>query len=105
MATITIGGVEYPTPDFNRTDRSALARLRAAVPKLDQLSEIDTTNLSGSLEAADLLYEVVGMLLPDVPQEHIDELPLQELQDVFGQLGIVAAGSISLGESLASTTS
>ena len=105
MATIDIGGVEYPTPDLNRTDRKSLARLRVAVPKLDQLSEIDTTNLSGSLEAADLLYEVVGTLLPDVPQEHIDELPLQELQDVFGQLGIVAAGSISLGESSASTTS
>lgn len=105
VATITLGGIEYELPDFNRTDRASLARVRSAVPKLDELSEIDTTSMLGSLDAADLLYEIVGILLPDIPQERIDELPVPELKDLFTELGVVAAGSISLGESSASTTS
>lgn len=97
---IEINGKFVRQPHVDLLDRGRVKKLK---PLLKELSED---------EDMDLLYELVGFMIPEVTQKDLDSLILGDVKHILSAAGIAKfeeigtdPARISLGESSASTNS
>lgn len=105
--TITIKNREYPEPSIDRMKRKQVKKLKPAMERMKN-------------EDMDAIWEMVGLLVPDLPPAVLDDLELGECKQILEDSGIAkfsndkpaegedaaAEGdAITAGESLASTDS
>lgn len=113
--TVTIDGTTYKVPNIDRLDRAGVKRLRAVMPLVEQFQNVNEENMDESLAAVDALYDIVGAIYDEIPQETIDTLLTDDLKALVQAAGLFnftgddavdeVALSITLGESSASTNS
>lgn len=98
LPTITIRKKKYPAPSVDRLKRKAVKELQ---PKLKLMQD-------GEFE---VLWDILGLLMPAMEVEVLDDLDLGEVKQVLEDAGIAKFtedaddAEISVGESSASTSS
>ncbi len=102
-------GKNYKVNGFNNLSRKQVRTLREAIVRANAMGEGggDTTQ---QLDAAEALWDMVGVVLPTIPEKVLDEMGMDDAQDLLSRAGIIkgdlAGGEdVTLGESSASTDS
>lgn len=100
LKTITIRGAEYPEPSIDRLKRKQAKNLANVMKEVGALE--------GGIEdvsALDVLWDLVGIVIPTLPEDVLDDLDLGECQEILSDAGLFGEGEVGLGESSASTSS
>ena len=94
---VKIGRKTYPVKLFNKMNRREARFLRETAERAN----------SQDIEA---LWDLLAAVVPSAPQEEIDELSSEQVEDMLREAEIIAGsvtegGGVTLGESVASTGS
>lgn len=100
LPTITIRNKKYPKPSIDRLKRSQARKLTGIMKTMDGLE-----GGFESLDNLDALWELVGIMVPDLPEDVLDDLEMGECQTILDEAGLLGDDGISVGESSASTSS
>lgn len=98
--TITIRGKKYPEPSIDRMKRKQAKQFQ-------EVSKVIEKDPSGA--GMDMLWEMVGILMPSLPEDVLDDLDLGECKHVLEVAGAMQfekdaepEPTEALGESVAS---
>lgn len=107
LPTVNINGNTYPAPSIDRLKRKQIKNLNPALERMRN-------------EDLDAIWEIVGLMVPTLPEADLDELDLGDCKKILSDSGIAqfndsapadgaeqgdAEAPITLGESSASTDS
>lgn len=98
--TITIRGKKHPEPNIDRMKRKQAKRFQEIAKSIEK-------DPSGA--GMDLLWEMVGVLIPTLPEDDLDDLDMGECKKILSDAGAMQfeddsepVPTVAVGESSAS---